>query len=128
MLVKEHTAFSHSDTLTDSVLSLQVSCLRDNPAYRFYFKLGFQCHDLEDNGLSLLHHAFQMAVYVHPKIWVAPKREAMSLFQLHNGCLSLPQRMRNRHLTPDSDSNSASTWKLHFYAKIFMAMHLHEDD
>jgi hypothetical protein len=125
MLVKQHTGFCTGGTLSVSLLSLQASRLRDNPVHRFYFKLGFQCHDLEDNGLSLLHYAFQIAVYAHPKIWVAPKREAMSLFQLHDG---LPQRMRNIHLTPDSDSNSASTWKLHFYAKIFMAMHRHEDD
>jgi len=122
MLVKQQTIFSTDDTLSGCTLCLQASRRRDNPVRQFYFKLGFQCHDLDDNGIDLLHYSFQMAVAQNPRIWVSPEREAMSLFRLHNGKLSLPQRTMinftpQLDVIPGSDSNSALSWKSHFYAK-----------
>jgi hypothetical protein len=41
----------------------------------------------------------------------------MSFFQLHHGQLNLPKQQTKIDLTPESDSRSASTWKLYNYAK-----------
>ena len=62
MLVKQQTIFSTDDTLSGCTLCLQASRRRDNPVRQFYFKLGFQCHDLDDNGISLLHISFRLTV------------------------------------------------------------------
>jgi hypothetical protein len=51
----------------------------------------------------------------YPQLWVPPKREHMSFFQLHRGRLILPERDKV-DLTPDTDSDldKAPTWKTIF--------------
>ena len=50
-----------------------------------------------------------------PKLWVPPRRQAMSFFQLHRGQLKLPERRIDPH--PSSDGGVLSTWKGYHYAQ-----------
>jgi hypothetical protein len=90
MLVKQHT---RNSTIQHSILSLQASPQRNNPARSFYLKLGFSCYnELEDNGLSRTSAGFQEAVQRFPELWV--KSESMLFFRLCQGRLNLPQRKK----------------------------------
>jgi GNAT superfamily N-acetyltransferase len=60
MLVKQHTV--NDWDWKYCALYLQASRQRDNPARRFYLKMGFQCHDYDDNGYEKLPYQFRLQV------------------------------------------------------------------
>ena len=87
-----------------------------NVARSFYLKLGFICHDEygDDNGLSQTSKGFQKAVKKFPQLWVSPRIETMSLFQLFWGRLNLPPNEDN---LPQSNPTSKGDWRTYTYAK-----------
>jgi hypothetical protein len=72
MLVKQHTV--NDWDWKYCALYLQASHQRDNPARRFYLKMGFQCHDHNDNGYEKLPYQFRLQVHNHPRIWIDEKK------------------------------------------------------
>jgi len=122
MLVKQHTV--NDWDWKYCALYLQASRQRDNPARRFYLKMGFQCHDHKDNGYEKLPYQFRLQVHNHPRIWIDEKKEAMSLCVLRKGQLSLPQRIEEigksrgtPELIVSPGSCSSPSWKNYFYAR-----------
>ena len=76
-----------------SVLSLQASFERGSLVRRFYLRAGFISPDnlADDNGLSHTSPAFQEEVRIHPELWIQPKKQAMSFFQLFRGWIIFPK-------------------------------------
>ena len=115
MLVKQHTGIS-TGCLYHSVLSLQASRIKRNPACRFYLKLGFISHDeYRDNGFSQTSAGFQAAVKDFPLLWVPAERQAMLFLKLSQGQLKLSIIPIN--LMKSNISLGKITWKGYLYAK-----------
>ena len=115
MLVKQHTGIG-TGCLDHSVLSLQASRLKLNPARSFYLKLGFISHDeYNDNGLSHTSPGFQVAVNKFPQLWVPSERQAMSFLKLCQGRLKLS--IIPIDLTKSDPNLGHISWKAYQYAK-----------
>ena len=117
LLIKQHQGIPPG-SLEDSVLCLQASTERTNPSRSFYLKLGFICHDLEDNGLSLTSEEFKKTVIDFPSAWVLPENQKMALFKLMHGRLTLSETALDViDLTTTSELASPNSWKEYVYAK-----------
>ena len=108
ILVKQHTGIGDG-SLDQSLISLQASMDRKNPARRFYLNLGFTDHDLPDNGLSLTSPSFQRTVKDFPDLWIPAEAEKMSLFKLNKGHLQIPHDI--------VDSTRDGTWRTYGYSR-----------
>jgi hypothetical protein len=114
MLVKQHTGIGNG-SLEDSVITLQASCESKKAVRSFYLRLKFYSHnESADNGLSLTGSGFQESVKTYPKVWVPAATEQMSLFNLSEGRLVLPQMKVD--LT-SSESPCTQDWKKYQHAK-----------
>jgi hypothetical protein len=109
ILVKQHTGIGDG-CLENSIISLQASMDRENPARRFYLNLGFMDHDLPDNGLSLTSPSFQRNVNAFPELWIPADAQKMSLFKLNKGHLQIPHAIVDLNMDR-SVSPKKSLWK-----------------
>jgi hypothetical protein len=115
ILVKQHTGIGDG-SLENSIISLQASMDRENPARRFYLNLGFTDHNLPDNGFSLTSPSFQTNVNAFPELWIPADAQKMSLFKLYKGHLQTPHAIVD--LTMDvSVSPKKSSWKTYGYSR-----------